>query len=67
MAKFIKVTDYDDQSLYINVDNILWIRPYEEENGSIVYMSIPGKNDYPISLAVKENYAQVVEFIGKEW
>ena len=27
MAKFIEVTDYNNQSLYVNVDNILWVKP----------------------------------------
>ena len=65
MAKFIEVTDYNDQSLYVNVDNILWVGPYEAENGSMIYMPVRGRNDYPISLTVKESYAQVVEAIGR--
>ena len=64
MAKFIEVTDYNDQSLFINVDNILWIKPYDAENGCMIYMPVPGRNDYPISLTVKESYAQVTEAIG---
>lgn len=63
MAKFIEVTDYNDQSLYINVDNILWLRSYEEENGTIIYLSVCGKNDYPVSLIVKESYTQLKEAI----
>ena len=65
MAKYIEVTDYNDQSLYVNVDNILWVKPYEAENGSMIYIPVRGRNDYPISLAVKESYAQVVEAIGR--
>lgn len=65
MVKFIEVTDYNDQSLYINVDNILWVKPYEEENGTIIYLPVRGRNDYPISLTVKESYAQVTEAIGR--
>lgn len=65
MAKFIEVTDYNDQSLYINVDNILWVKPYEEENGAIIYLPVRGRNDYPISLIVKESYAQLTEAIGR--
>lgn len=65
MAKFIEVTDYDDLSLYVNVDNILWVKPYEEEDGSLIYMPVPGKNNYPVSLVVKESYAQVTEAIGR--
>ncbi len=65
MVKFIEVTDYNDQSLYINVDKILWVKPYEEENGTIIYLPVRGRNDYPISLTVKESYAQVTEAIGR--
>lgn len=65
MAKFIEVTDFSDQSIFVNVDNILWVKPYNAENGSFIYMSVPGKNDYPTSLTVKESYAQVTEAIGR--
>ena len=65
MAKFIEVTDYNDQSLYVNVDNILWVEPYEAENGSMIFMSVRGRNDRPYSLTVKESYAQVTEAIGR--
>ncbi len=65
MAKFIEVTDFPDQSLFVNVDNILWIKPYDVENGCMIYMSVLGRNDYPISLTVKESYAQVAEAIER--
>lgn len=65
MAKFIEVTDYNDQSLYVNVDNILWVTPYEEEDGTFIFLPVRGKNDFPISLTVKENYAQVTKAIGR--
>lgn len=65
MAKFIEVTDYNDQSLYVNVDNILWVEPYEAENGSMIFMPVRGRNDRPYLLTVKESYAQVTEAIGR--
>ena len=65
MAKFIEVTDFNDNSLYVNVDNILWVKPYKEENGAIIYMPVRGRNDYPVPLTVKESYAHVVETIGR--
>jgi len=65
MAKFIELTDYEGQPIYVNVDNILWVKPYEEENGTHIYLPVRGRNDYPISLTVKENYAQVTEAIGR--
>ena len=65
MAKFIELTDYNDDSLYVNIDNILWVKPYQEENGAIIYMPVRGRNDYPVPLTVKESYAKVVEAIGR--
>lgn len=65
MAKFIEVTDYNDESLYVNVDNILWVKPYKEEDGAIIYMPVRGRNDYPVHLTVKESYAKVIEAIGR--
>ena len=66
MAKFIEVTDYNDNSLYVNVDNILWIKPYVAENGTLIYVPVCGKNDSPISLVVKESYVQVRGAISRE-
>lgn len=63
MAKFIELTDYEDQPLLVNLDNIIWVRPYEAENGTMIYVTAQGKNDYPVSLCVKESYAQVVKLI----
>ena len=65
MAKFIEVTDYNDRSQYVNVDNILWVEPYEAENGSMIFMPVRGRNDRPYFLIVKESYAQVIEAIGR--
>ena len=63
MAKFIELTDYEDQPLLVNLDNIIWVRPYEAENGTMIYVTAQGKNDYPVSLCVKESYAQVTKLI----
>lgn len=65
MAKFIELTDYNDEKLFINVDNILWVKPYEEEDATLIYLPVRNRNDYPISIAVKESYAQVTEAIGR--
>ena len=65
MAKFIEVTDYDDQPILVNVDNIIWVKPYEDEDGSILYVTSQGKNDYPVNIFVKENYSQVTKLILK--
>lgn len=65
MAKFIKVTNYYEQSLYVNVDNILWVKSYEEENGTLIFLPVRGKNDYPISLTVKESYDEVIKAIER--
>ena len=65
MAKFIEVTGYGDEKFFVNVDNILWIEPYKAEDGSIIYMPVPDKRDYPVSLIVKESYAQVIEMLAR--
>ena len=64
MVKFIELTDYDDQSLMVNVANIIWIRPYEAEEGTMIYVAVQGKNDYPVGLCVKESYSQVTKLIN---
>ena len=63
MTKFIELTDYDDQPLMVNVANIVWFSPYKAEEGSMVYVNAQGKNDYPVSLCVKENYTRVTKLI----
>jgi hypothetical protein len=63
MVKFIELTDCDDQSLMVNVANIIWVRPCEAEEGTMIYVTSQGKNDYPVSLCVKECYAQVAKLI----
>ncbi len=66
MARFIELTDSEDQPLMVNIDNILWVRPYsEDEEGSMIYVTVQGKNNYPVSLYVKESYKQVTELIHK--
>ena len=65
MTKFIELTDFNDESLMVNVANIIWIRPYKGEDGSTIYVtSSQGRNDYPLSLNVKESYSQVTKLIN---
>lgn len=64
MTKFIELTDYDDQPLMVNVANIIWVIPYEPDEGTMIYVTAQGKNDYPLSLCVKESYAQVTKLIN---
>lgn len=64
MVKFIELTDYNDQPLMVNVANIIWVKPYEAEDGAIVFVTAQGKNDHPVSLCVKESYAQVTKLIN---
>lgn len=59
MKNFIEVTDFEDQQLLVNTENILWVRPYETENGTVIYMASPGRNNYPVSVTVKESYEQI--------
>lgn len=63
MTKFIELTDYDDQPLMVNVANIIWVRPNKAEEGTMVYVTAQGKNDYPVNLRVKESYSQVTKLI----
>lgn len=64
MVKFIELTDYDDQPLMVNVANIIWVRPSEPDEGTVIYVTAQGKNDYPVGLCVKESYAQVTKLIN---
>lgn len=61
MTKFIELTDYDDQPLMVNVANIIWVIPYEPDEGTMIYVTAQGKNDYPVNLCVKESYSQFCE------
>lgn len=63
MVKFIELTDYNDEPLMVNVANIIWVEPYKTEEGTMVYVTAQGRNDYPVSLCVKESYAQVTKLI----
>lgn len=64
MTKFIELTDYNNQPLLVNVANIIWVRPYEPDEGTMINVAAQGRNDYPVSLCVKESYAQVTKLIN---
>ena len=64
MVNFIELTDYNDEPLMVNVANIIWVAPYEVEEGTMIYVTAQGKNDYPVSLCVKESYSQVTKLIN---
>ena len=63
MAKFIGVTDFNDEKLLVNVDNILWFKTYDKEH-AIIYLAALGKNDYPVSLTVKESRDTIMKWIS---
>ena len=65
MTKFIELTDFNNQSLFVNVDNIIWVCPYTAEDGTMIYVMVQGKNNHPVSLYVKESYTQVTKLIQK--
>ena len=44
MAKFIGVTDFNDEKLLVNVENILWFKAYDREHATI-YVAGQGKNE----------------------
>lgn len=62
MAKFIGVTNFDNEKLIVNVDNILWLKPYNQTS-SIIYLAAQGKNEYPVSLVVKESQNTIMSYI----
>lgn len=64
MVRFIELTDYNDEPLMVNVANIIWVAPYEVGEGTMIYVTAQGKNDYPVSLCVKESYSQVTKLIN---
>lgn len=65
MAKFIELTDFDDQPIFVNADNIIWVCPYTVEDGTMIYVTVQGKDNHPVSLYVKESYTQVTKLIQK--
>lgn len=65
MTKFIELTEYDDQPIMVNVVNIIWVRPYKDDEGSTIYVTAQGRNGYPMSINVKETYSQVVKLIQR--
>lgn len=65
MTKFVELTDYNDQPILVNVANIIWVSPYKTEEGAMIYVTAQGKNEYPVSLCVKESYSQVTKLIQK--
>lgn len=60
MAKFIEVTNYDDEKIFVNIDNILWVES-SEDNASVIRLAIRGNNDYPLGLFVKESTASLMQ------
>ena len=62
MAKFIGVTNFDNEKLIVNVNNILWLKPYNQMS-SIIYLAALGKNEYPVSLVVKESQDTIMSYI----
>lgn len=68
MSRFIELTDYSDQTLMVNVDNIIYFRPYtgadEVEDGTVIYFTVQGDNT-PVNVYVKDDYAQIAKLIMK--
>jgi hypothetical protein len=63
MVKFIELTEDDSQPIIFNVANIIWVRPFNDDNGSLIYVNTPGQNGNPVSVYVKEGYSQVKKLI----
>ena len=66
MAHFIGVTDFNDEKLLINIDNILWFKTYDKEH-AIIYLAATGKNEYPVSLYVKESQDTIMKWINNAY
>lgn len=58
MAKMIELTDCNERIVMVNVDNILWVTPYDEKNTQI-YFAASGNNGHPVFLPVKMSYDEV--------
>jgi len=59
---FIELTNTDDQNVFVNILNILWIEP-SDDNETMISLNINGKNDFPYILYVKENYHTIKNMI----
>lgn len=67
MAKFVGVTDYNDEKVLINIDMILWYSTYnKEKDDTIIYMAAPGKNDYPVYVVAKESKETIMRYINND-
>ena len=66
MAHFIGVTDFNNEKLLVNIDNILWFKTYDNEH-AIIYLAASGKNEYPVSLSVKESRDTIMQWINNAY
>ena len=64
MARFIEVTNFEDEKFFINIDNILWLEKSDKEN-AVIYLASRGTNNFPVSLYVKESIDTVMASITK--
>ena len=63
MTKFVELTEDGGQPILVNVNNIIWVRPYKDDEGTMIYVISQGRNDYPVSIFVKESYTLVTKLI----
>lgn len=63
MAKFIKVTDLNDEKIIVNMDNVLWFKS-GEMNSTIMYMVLVDKGNHPICLHIKESKETILSQIS---
>lgn len=59
MAHFIELTDINDAKIVVNVDNVLWFEKYDEDS-SVIYFSLDGRNDVPFNMIVKESQETIL-------
>lgn len=60
----IELTDNYDKTVMVNIDNILWVTPYDDKNTQI-YFTAPGKNGLPASLSIHMSYDEVKKKMAK--
>ena len=63
MAKFIGVTDFSNEKLLVNIDNILWFKAHEKEH-AIIYMATHDQTNYPVCIIVKESRDTIMKYIN---
>jgi hypothetical protein len=60
MAKFIELTDFEGEKVFVNVEHIIKVRP--DKDGSYIYFDQTTNNGsylHPIPLHISESYEEI--------